>query len=278
MKHSKEKRPLALILAIFMICAAFHYIEVLFIRTEETFLADNFINKAIGIVILTIALRICNYSWTSIGFSKDKVRYLAVGFTMGLFCFAVAYGVEYWVLSIQGAAPSLQWYMSGFSLTGEVVKQSGLQAFLLCILFNIVNVVMEEGVFRGIFINLGTEKYSFARANWFAALLFGIWHLSMPIKSLLDGQMSFAEAAVMGIGYVVLAMIMGVKWGLWRRNTNCLWFGMAEHFFNNTIVNLLHVASVGGQDEMQIVRVVVAQLLSLAITLVINRRYKLQYR
>jgi hypothetical protein len=52
---------------------------------------------------------------------------------------------------------------------------------------------------------------------------------------------------------------MGVKWGLWLQNTKCLWFGLSEHFFSNTIGHLLHVGSLSGHDEMQIARIVVAQ-------------------
>lgn len=273
MKYYKAKHPFIIVIVLFFICAVFHYIEALVIRTDETFFADNFINKVIGIVILLLVLKTLNYSWSAIGFRGDKLYYLALGFAMGLFCFTVAYGVEHLILSLQKLSPSFEWYVSGFSLTGAVIKQSGFFTYFLCIIFNVINVVMEEGMFRGLFIKLGIEKYSFTKANWFAAFIFGIWHLSMPVKSVLDGQMNLAEAAVMGIGYVILAMIMGVKWGLWLRNTHCLWFGIAEHFFNNTIGNLLHVVSISGNDEMQIVRIIIAQMLSLIITLIINQRF-----
>lgn len=58
--------------------------------------------------------------------------------------------------------------------------------------------------------------------------------------------MTIREAVFMGIGYMILAALMGIKWGLWLRNTKCLWFGLSEHFFNNTISNVLHVASASG--------------------------------
>lgn len=268
------KKPVAAMLAVFALCCLLHYFEVLVIRTDETFLADNFINKALGIIILAICLKWFHYSWKGIGFRADKLKYLGYGFAVGAVCFAVAYTAEYLTLYFQDLSPGFEWYVSGFSLSGEIVKQTGILAFCLCILFNIINVVMEEGVFRGLFITLGLEKFSFVKANWFAALLFGLWHLSLPIRSFIDGQMSVGEAAVLGIGYVILAALMGVKWGLWLRNTQCLWFGLAEHFFNNTIGNLLHMTSLTGHDEMQIVRILIAQMLSLGITLAINHRTK----
>jgi hypothetical protein len=100
MEQKKAKRPFILAFVIFLICAVFHYIEVLIIRTDETFLADNFINKVIGIAILLLVLRPLNYSLRLIGFQKDKLRYLLFGFITGLLCFVPAYGLEFLILSI----------------------------------------------------------------------------------------------------------------------------------------------------------------------------------
>lgn len=222
---------------------------------------------------MAVSLKLLGYTWQLIGFRKDKLIYLAVGLGVGIFCFSIAYGAEYLILRQQELSPRFEWFVSGFSLTGEIVKQTGLFAFSLCVLLNIINVVMEEGIFRGLFIRLGMEKVSLAKANLYAAFLFGLWHISMPIKSLVDRQMDIITAAAMGLGYVVLAMIMGIKWGLWLSSTHCLWFGIAEHFFNNTITNMLHITTATASDELQIVRIIIAQMLSLAITLLIYKRF-----
>lgn len=117
---------------------------------------------------------------------------------------------------------------------------------------------MEEGVFRGLFIKLAKERYSFNKANLIAAILFGLWHFVMPLRSYIDNEMSFQEMLVMGIGYVILAGIMSIKWGMLIEMTGTIWVGLAEHFFNNTIINALHVVTVSGSDEMQIARVMIA--------------------
>lgn len=273
-KNNFIRKPMTAILGIFVLCSLVHNFEVLVIKTDQTFFADNFINKVFGIIVLAFCLRIFHLSWRDIGFRTDKLKYLVYGFIFGILCFTAAYGIEYFLLQSQNLAPKFEFFVNGFSLSGEVVKQTGIIAFSLCIVLNIVNVVMEEGIFRGLFIKLALVKTTFVRANWGAAILFGLWHLSMPIYSLINNQMSFGEAAVLGIGYVILATIMGIKWGLWLRNTQCLWFGLSEHFFNNTIGNVLHVTTTSGIDEMQLTRILVAQMLSLAITLVINQRMK----
>ena len=129
---------------------------------------------------------------------------------------------------------------------------------------------MEEGVFRGLFIKMFSETKSFMGANITAAFLFGIWHIVMPIRSYANGEMSFPEMALMGIGYIILSGIMGMKWGLLYRMTGNIWVGLGDHLLNNTVAtNMLHVVSLKGADELQVVRIMAAQLLSFALVLVI---------
>ena len=62
--------------------------------------------------------------------------------------------------------------------------------------------------------------------------------------------------ALMSIGYIILAGIMGVKWGVLYRTTGNIWVGLGDHLFNNTVAtNMLHVVSGAGADELQIVRI-----------------------
>ena len=69
--------------------------------------------------------------------------------------------------------------------------------------------------------------------------------------------------------------MMGIKWGLLNRMTGSLYAGMADHFFNNCVAtNLLHVTTETGIDEMMIVRVMIAQLLSFIFILVLWNRKK----
>ena len=70
-----------------------------------------------------------------------------------------------------------------------------------------------------------------------------------------------ADAALLGAGYVVLSGLMGLKWA-WLRRRDSIWMGLGD---NLVATNLLHVLSAGGADELQIVRVALAQLLSFGI-------------
>ena len=142
--------------------------------------------------------------------------------------------------------------------------------FLLCVLFNVINVWMEEGVFLGLFLKMLYETKPFMQVNLFAAFLFGIWHIVMPIRSYVNGEMSFAAMVLMGIGYIILAGIMGIKWGLLYRITGNIGAGLGDHLFNNTVAtNMLHVVSQNGADELQIVRIMAVQIISFAFVIAI---------
>jgi membrane protease YdiL (CAAX protease family) len=256
---------------IFILCSLVEYIDFLWIRTDETIFGDNFINKLFGIMVLIIAIKLFEYTWENLGFvSKKFAKGCLIGLMLGVVAFIIAYGIEFLILAAQGLSPVFAVYVGGFSLTGNEIENTAFIFFAMCIIFNIINVVMEEGIFRGLFIKLGQEKYSFTKTNLTVALLFGIWHWIIPLRSYIDGDMTLATMLIMGGGYIILAGIMSIKWGLWLNITGFIWIGMAEHFFNNTIGNLLHVATSTGVDELQIVRILIAQLLSLAVVLVVR--------
>ena len=133
---------------------------------------------------------------------------------------------------------------------------------------------MEEGLFRGFFITYISREHSKNTALFVAALLFGVWHLVTPFRSLLDGDMSVGVFAAMSIGYVILSALMGVKWGLLYQLSGTIWIGLADHFFNNCIVtNLLHVVTSSGVDKLQIIRVLIGELTSF-IAVVIYTKIK----
>jgi len=192
------------------------------------------------------------------------------GLLLGSVCFAVSFGLELAILALQGNHAHLEIYISSFSLTGSQIKNMDFVFFLLCVLFNVINVWMEEGVFRGLFLKMLSETKPFMQANFIAAFLFGIWHIVMPIRSYVNGEMSFTAMVLMGIGYMILAGIMGIKWGLFYRITGNLWAGLGDHLFNNTVAtNMLHVVSQNGADELQIVRIMAAQIISFTFVIAI---------
>ena len=255
---------------IFVICLIVHTIEVIFIRTDETIFAECFINKIFGIIVLFMLLHLLKWKWKDIGFKKEGIlKNIFKGFLLCTAFYTLGFIIEFIVLKLQGNPGHFEFFVTGFSLTGNVVKQTGIQFVLMCIFFNIINVWMEEGLFRGFYITYLNKKFDVKRAIFIAALLFGIWHIVTPFRSLLDGDMNLLSFIVMSLGYVILSGIMGIKWGYLYKITGSIWMGLADHFFNNCIItNLMHVVSSTGVDEMQIARVLIGELASFIAVLI----------
>lgn len=274
MKKTIFSRPILSCLLIFSICCVARVVEYFFLRTDETILAENFIHKVFGIVVLAIILALTKLSWDSIGFTKAKIsKNIIKGLALGASCFSVAYLAECILLYCMNGNVQLSVYTSGFSLNGEAVKQNGIGFILLCVAFNLINVWMEEGVFRGLFSRLLDNKMSFKGAVIFIALLFGVWHWVMPMRDYIEGNSSLGNLLVMGIGYIVLSGIMSIKWSVLYKITGSLWMGLGDHLFNNVVVtNFLHVVSNGEADGMQIVRILIGQLISFVMVMVYYKK------
>ncbi len=106
------------------------------------------------------------------------------------------------------------------------------------------------------------------------AAFFGLWHIVVPAREYIDGNMTLQMALLMAFGYAVLSFMMGFKLGLLVGYTGAIWAGFFEHTFNNTVVNMLHVVSATGTDELQIVRVMIAQILSFVLVVCYGRVVK----
>ena len=272
MERNTKYKPDHLCIVIFTLCLSVRFVEYFLIETDKTAIGENVLHKVVGIIILALVLKWVNLSWSDIGFQRNGFAGgILKGLLLGSACFTISYGLELAVFILQGNPAHLEIYISSFSLTGSQIKNTDFVFFLLCVLFNIINVWMEEGVFRGLFIRTLSETKPFMQANFIAAFLFGIWHIVMPIRSYIHGEMSFAAMVLMGIGYMILSGIMGIKWGLLYRITGNIWVGLGDHLFNNTVAtNMLHVVSLKGADELQIVRIMAAQIISFVYVLIIH--------
>lgn len=263
-----KQRPVLFILVFFLVCFLFRAIEYLIIRTDQSVVGEAFIHKLIGIFLLALVLRMLEYKWADIGFRAEQAtRGIFLGLLLGGFVFAVAYGTEIIMQTMAGKAPSLQIYVTSYAIQGNRSMQVGGVFFLICVVGNMINVIMEEGVFRGLFIKVASEKYSFAKACIVASVLFGIWHIAQPVRNVLDGTQSVMGACMSGLLLVVTSTLLGIQYSILFKMTGSLWAGMAAHFVNNAIVNMLHIATVTGTDEMQVFRIAIAQALSFIIVL-----------
>lgn len=263
------------ILLLFLLCSIVEYFEFLLIRTDQTFLAENVLCKLFILLLIFLVLRRRQESLQSIGFRKDGFfKGALLGLSLGISSFAISYAVEYIVLRSMGQTPSLKFFISNFALQNQNITGVSLTAIGICIVGNVLNVLAEEGLFRGLFLHLGKTAFAQRSNNLLQALLFGVWHIVMVVGWVIDGSMNVPAAIAMAVGYVLLAGILGYEWGLCVQLTGTLWAGIFEHFFNNFLTNSLHMVTASGIDELQILRIVLSNILSLTFVLLLTKRDK----
>ncbi len=263
-----KRNPIPIILTLYVICFAFRTIEYFIFRTDQSMFGEAFIHKLAGILLLVFSIPFFRYSWTEVGFSPEKtLRTMLLGALLGAVVFTAGYGIEILIQLSTGNFSGLKFYVTSYSVLGNRGMQSGILFIMICIAGNMINVIMEEGVFRGLFVRLAEEKYSFPAACILSSVLFGVWHIMQPLRNVIDGNQSMAGAFMAGLILVVTSTLLGIQYCMLYKLTGSLWAGMAAHFVNNTTANLLHVVSASGVDELLTVRITIAQTLSFLIVL-----------
>lgn len=267
---NNTKKVNCIVLISFFICLAARFFEYFVLKTDQTVLGENVWHKIFGIVVLICLLRFCRYTFHDIGItSENALKYIGYGLLIGTGVYGISYAVEFVIYMIQNENPAFAFYVESFSVDGNTVVSMSVGFVMLCILMNIINVLMEEGIFRGFYDKLLSEKYSFWIRTLIVAALFGVWHITMTIRSYLYGYMSLSQTIFMTVGYIILAGLMSIKWAMLKKMCGTIWIGMGEHFFNNTVVNLLHITTVNGTDNMQIIRVMLANFISFSVVAVV---------
>ena len=260
----------------FILLMVIRVIEIIFVKTDQTWVGENILHKICCILLIWIVLDTLGLRWSDLGFSKKgALTGLKYGLFLGISTFFLSYIAEFAILLATGKHPSLQFYITNFSLTQTHANGSSLFAVIVCIIGNIVNVWAEEGLFRGLFRKISMQHDSQKTANLMQALLFGIWHITNVINPVLDGSMNLAAAAFMGAGYILLSGILAYEWGMCAALTGTLWAGASEHLFNNFISNSLHTVTETGADEWMIIRITLSNILSLLFVLAVSRNIRI---
>ena len=271
----EKRRAISIMGMMFILLMIIRTLEIIFVKTDQTWVGENILHKICCILLIWIALSMIKSHWSDLGFSKRGLfTGLKYGFALGISTFFLSYATEFIVLSVMGKHPSLRFYITNFSLTQTHTNGSSLLAVIVCIIGNLINVWAEEGLFRGLFCKIGIQCYSQKTTNIIQALLFGIWHITNVINPLLDGSMNIAMAVFMGTGYILLSGILAYEWGMCAALSGTLWVGASEHLFNNFISNSLHTVTETGADELMIIRITLSNILSLLFVLVISQRNK----
>ncbi len=265
----KRQQIWGIVIGTYLLCYMFRILEYFFLRTDQTGIGEAIVHKLLGIILLFTLAALLKLKVRQIGFVKEKAfPHLLKGLLFGCGVFALAYGVEVMMAVSLSSFKSLQLYVTTYAVSKNMGYRTELLFFLICIMGNIINVIMEEGIFRGLFPKLLEQKYSFVISALISSCLFGLWHMIGPIRNYMDETMSI-HGMIANIAMLVgTSTLVGFKFALLTKLTGSLYTAMGDHFVNNTIVNLLHVVSATGTDEGMVLRITIAQSVSFILVLI----------
>jgi membrane protease YdiL (CAAX protease family) len=258
--------PIWVPLALLAIAVGLRIVDIFLLPLAEA-VGEAFLHKALGFLLVLGYLWAAGRSVQAFGLHGRLVgRALWIGGAGTVLVLLLGYGLQWVASSAAGKQPALVITAidTRTGLTG------GLGFALLLVAGNVVNSFMEEGLFRGINLTHFRMRLSPWRANLLQAAIFGVWHVAWPIKHLLDGETDLAGAASEA-GIIVLASaISGLAWGYLYLKTNSLWAPWLSHMINNTVLNLVHIQTVGGLDADVTVLYPVITVAYLAMLLLIK--------
>jgi len=227
MSAIQEHKLWKVVLETYLICYIFRIIEYFILRTDQTWIGEAIVHKVIGIVVLFVVVACTKFTLSQIGFIKEKAFLnLLKGLAFGCGVFVLAYGAEFIIGATQGSFCSLQLYVSTYAVDQNTGYRTELVFFLICIIGNIVNVMMEEGIFRGLFLRVLEQKYSFVVSAIISSCFFGFWHMIGPIRNYIDKSMSMNSMIANIIMLVTTSVLVGFKFAMLTQMTGSLYMAM----------------------------------------------------
>jgi hypothetical protein len=268
------------LIGFFFVCYMLRIIDSLFIRTDQGFIGELFTHKLLGIVLLAIALSYLRMKWTDIGFKwKQLPRGILTGLVIGGTAFITAYAVEIVITTIQGKSPSLQFYVTNYDMLGNSALGNGALFVIICIIGNIINAIMENGVFTGFMITVGKKRHSFFVANGFySSFLFGLWHSVMPLRNFVDGNMTLLTALMAALMLFFTSYIFSIQTGMQYEQSSSVWDAMTVHFINNASANMFHVVFPDSTESTPVMRITIAGFIMFTIVLIRYFSWKRQMK
>ena len=244
------RRPGLVMFVLFILASLIKILDSFVLRLDER-LGEAILTKGLGFLLLIAYLWACRRKLSDIGF---KSRFVGKALLIAVICFislyVVAFGAQLIVLRAGGEDARLVFsavdYRTG--MTG------GLFFGIWLVSANFVNSAMEEGLFRGTMLRHFRRKLSFWGATLLGAGYFSIWHITGPIRNLMDGKADLGGAAFEAFFIMLGTFVAGIVYGYLYLKTDNLWGAFLAHTINNSIFNVLFIrTSAGIQSGLEFV-------------------------
>jgi membrane protease YdiL (CAAX protease family) len=272
-KRITFQKPILTGILLMGVALIFRLLDIFVLQLDER-LGEIILSKALGFCLVLLFVWAIGKKPGSIGFHGRRLgESLLIGVTITVLPFIAAYTVEWVLLQQMGQEPRLLFS----AIDPKAGVTGGLLFALWLVVGNFVNSFMEEGLFRGLMLNLNRIRLSFSRSIWLQALLFGAWHLVWVVKWVQTGVVSTPAEISLGIVANFLPQIcLGLVWGYAYLKTDNLWTAWIAHTLTNTTLNLLHVATVDAMNPGMSIRMTTFSIVSLFMMFLI--RYICQRR
>jgi membrane protease YdiL (CAAX protease family) len=186
---------------------------------------------------------VCGRKLRDIGFhSRELGKVLIIAFMGFGFLYAIAFVTQ--LLILRSTGEDAHFVLS--AVDPRTGMSGGLMFGIWLLIANLVNSAMEDGLFRGVMLRHFMARLSFWGAIIFQAVLFSLWHVSWPLRRLLDGQITLDVAAFEASGLLLATLISGVVYGFFYYKTNNIWGAFVGHTINNSIFNVLFIRTSAG--------------------------------
>lgn len=260
--------PILAPVALLALALLLRILDIYVLRLDER-LGEIVLSKSLGFALVV------GYTW----FVGQRLSALGLHSVMQAWSLTIGAGLTLAAFVIASVAQALT-LGPGEALTLQAVDpktaMTGGAAFgLFLVAGNIINSLMEEGLFRGLLLPHFLQRLRFRNANLLQATLFAAWHLVWPIKAFLLGDASAAGALAQGGLLLLGTFVAGLVYGYLFWRTGSLWAPLVAHFLNNIILNLVQVQTAGGEmgpaTVLSVVVVVAMAVLVFAIEPIARR-------
>jgi len=237
-------RPVTVSLALYILVWLIKYVDTFALRLDEK-IGEAILTKALGFILVVIYVWACGRKLRDIGFhSRNLGKVLLIAFAGFGSLYAIAFVTQ--LLLLRSSGEDAKFVLS--AVDPRTGMSGGLLFGIWLLASNLVNSAMEDGLFRGVMIRLFLVRFSGWGAIILQAILFSLWHVSWPLRRLLDGQATLGEAAFEAFGLLLATLISGVVYGYFYYKTDNLWGVFVGHTINNGIFNVLFIqTSIGMQ-------------------------------
>ena len=236
------QRPGLAMLVLFILAYLIKILDSFVLRLDEM-LGEAILTKGLGFVLLVGYVWTCRRKLSDIGFKSRFVgKALLIAATCFISLYVVAFGAQLIVLRAGGENARLAFsavdYRTG--MTG------GLFFGIWLVSANFVNSAMEEGLFRGAMLRHFRRKLPFWGAIFLGAGYFSIWHITGPVRNLMDGKAGLGGAAFEAFAILLGTFIAGIVYGYLYLKTDNLWAPFLAHTINNSTFNVLFIRTSAG--------------------------------